>query len=1215
VIVASKTEDLKKITFHTLCKFNNKKTTPQTMICRFSNFAISAIALIVFFYSNPGNGLYAQQYAFHSYNEDVLPDLGDISTIFEDSRGIIWIGGNRGVAYYDGEHFHRFSITNGLCSNWCFEIKEAPNGEIWICTWDGISVYNPGNGELSTHPSHTYDRRRDVIFLDEESYFIAMDGGVLLFRNRGHYIIDVGMITVAHDIWFDETRNLLWVATDMNGVVAIDMSDYITIFEMKDKEKQIEYELLGDIEFRKKHSIEGDYLPSDLYVVDNDSDRTKFFQNHIRQYKFLDNTGNRIVYSISSDPENNIWARTSKGLFKLTLNNSDSDIGFKLRKTLMDYTGFLYHFDIDSDGTKYVGSTQGFYVIHENDTLHLSQESGLLSSHITYGMKDTQGVLWLAMGNRLQKLSSKSFTIITEEDYPILEEIKGGISLPDSCVIVYTLKNVLKYSNRTIEPLPIKTRPGEFIIAIYNLGQDLIIATSFALHIISEGKQKTISSDLPFAEYVFFEKDVEGRLWICRDNRVYSWDGYQLEFHQGLPEQGNPVFITFIHSASDTSLFIGTWYGFYRINSKNEGWRYYIGSISYNPDVTNPLYEYSGIPDESADYYKDHVLVSGGSGPDSALWFGTFSGGLIRILGDSIRSYGVEDGLRGKRFSGTYKDIKGNRYFFSEEGVCKITSEEVLPLDFSIQDYPEFYDMKIDSEGRTYFATSRGLLVSSDNMDFFCDLSFGFKESEVLQILTISEDDIILLQPHSITQFDPKLLSSPANEIRQPIITEIWSDSLRISVNATINLPPGQRNIRFRFSLPDYFSESRNRFSWKLSGLDQDFSPYSFKQEVIIERLPPGNYFFHLRTIDGRGRKSQISHPVKVTVPPFFYETISFKIGIGALIIILSLIGFQLRVNQLKRSKQRLENTVEKRTIQLADARDAAVEAYKRLEEAQKQLVKMAREAGMAQIAANVLHNVGNVLTRAITLTSAIGEITHNSRSQQSLKKFAEMIKPHQEKFGDFCLNDPRGKKIPEYVTQLDKAVTEENEQIYQKQTDLQQSMEHIREIISLQEEFTGKGGIEEKTRIHELIENAVHLFETSQKNDSIKIILDVENNNQAIILDRHSFLQILVNLLTNARDSILSTESGSGEIRILALLSVENKLRISITDNGQGINQENMDKIFTYGFTSKPNGHGYGLHGSANIAARFGGTLKAHSEGIGKGATFTLEIPVTIES
>ncbi|HEX5747505.1 MAG TPA: ATP-binding protein [Archangium sp.] len=68
--------------------------------------------------------------------------------------------------------------------------------------------------------------------------------------------------------------------------------------------------------------------------------------------------------------------------------------------------------------------------------------------------------------------------------------------------------------------------------------------------------------------------------------------------------------------------------------------------------------------------------------------------------------------------------------------------------------------------------------------------------------------------------------------------------------------------------------------------------------------------------------------------------------------------------------------------------------------------------------------------------------------------------------------------------------------------------------------------------------------------------------------------------------------------------------VRIQVHDNGMGIAPEMLTRIFQYGFTTREEGHGFGLHSSALAAQELGGSLTVHSEGPGHGATFTLELP-----
>jgi two-component system, LuxR family, sensor kinase FixL len=110
--------------------------------------------------------------------------------------------------------------------------------------------------------------------------------------------------------------------------------------------------------------------------------------------------------------------------------------------------------------------------------------------------------------------------------------------------------------------------------------------------------------------------------------------------------------------------------------------------------------------------------------------------------------------------------------------------------------------------------------------------------------------------------------------------------------------------------------------------------------------------------------------------------------------------------------------------------------------------------------------------------------------------------------------------------------------------------------------------------------------------------------------LDRHKLMETLTNLLGNARHALQSSP-GPRTLRVEIRPQAESRFLIEIVDSGCGISPENLPRIFTFGFSTKPGGHGFGLHASAIATAEMGGTLTAHSDGPSRGARFRLELPL----
>jgi C4-dicarboxylate-specific signal transduction histidine kinase len=142
------------------------------------------------------------------------------------------------------------------------------------------------------------------------------------------------------------------------------------------------------------------------------------------------------------------------------------------------------------------------------------------------------------------------------------------------------------------------------------------------------------------------------------------------------------------------------------------------------------------------------------------------------------------------------------------------------------------------------------------------------------------------------------------------------------------------------------------------------------------------------------------------------------------------------------------------------------------------------------------------------------------------------------------------------------------------------------------------------------LVEDALRINATSFDRHHIELVREFEKHTPTVCVDRHKVLQILINLLRNAKHAMEPKTEGSRRLSIRVAAAGPAAVKITVLDNGIGIPAENMTKIFNHGFTTKKEGHGFGLHSGANAAREMGGSLTARSEGPGKGAEFTLELP-----
>jgi PAS domain S-box-containing protein len=281
--------------------------------------------------------------------------------------------------------------------------------------------------------------------------------------------------------------------------------------------------------------------------------------------------------------------------------------------------------------------------------------------------------------------------------------------------------------------------------------------------------------------------------------------------------------------------------------------------------------------------------------------------------------------------------------------------------------------------------------------------------------------------------------------------------------------------------------------------------------------------------------------------------------------------------------------------------------AEQRLKEMHRQLVEASRLAGMAEVATNILHNVGNVLNSVNVAASCATDALRNSRVT-TLSKLAELLRQHESDWPAFATADPRGKQVPKYVAQLAACLAAENASALEELSQLQKNIDHIKDIVITQQAYAKVSGITETVEASDLVRDALYLNASSLTRRDFQVTEEFAPA-PPVAVDKHKVLGILVNLIRNAKYAC--EESGrSDKHLIVRVANGENRVKISVLDNGVGIPPENMPRIFNHGFTTRKNGHGFGLHSGALAAMELGGSLSAHSDGPGKGARFTLELP-----
>ncbi len=271
----------------------------------------------------------------------------------------------------------------------------------------------------------------------------------------------------------------------------------------------------------------------------------------------------------------------------------------------------------------------------------------------------------------------------------------------------------------------------------------------------------------------------------------------------------------------------------------------------------------------------------------------------------------------------------------------------------------------------------------------------------------------------------------------------------------------------------------------------------------------------------------------------------------------------------------------------------------------QHDLVDTARRAGMAEIATGVLHNVGNVLNSVNVSTGLLQEEVGRSVSHD-LEQLSKLLDDQGDDIDKFFATDKRAKHVPVFMQQICEGLGTERESFRDGLQNIQSHLDHIKTIVSMQQSIASSKTVVERVDLGGLVADAITFLKSSLDKYGVQVERQLEEL-PLVMVDRHRIMQILVNLIKNAQEASLDPTDARISI---GLTKSDDEIRISVVDSGMGIEPDHLTDIFGHGFTTKDQGHGFGLHSCANFANEMGGSLKAYSDGPNQGAEFVLTLP-----
>jgi signal transduction histidine kinase len=477
-------------------------------------------------------------------------------------------------------------------------------------------------------------------------------------------------------------------------------------------------------------------------------------------------------------------------------------------------------------------------------------------------------------------------------------------------------------------------------------------------------------------------------------------------------------------------------------------------------------------------------------------------------------------------------------------------------------------------------------------------------QDRLAAVMALGED---ILNRHAISNPERQQMAIYATLLKESDLDEI-TGSVQTSLHANVDFYGGSTNLQAR--VPPAFKEysvATERFiSLTTHLVDSEKIDITAKEYLAAGNKARGASFKLWRIAD-----EELDTLLQQRIEYYQHRRArSLMVAALAVLAAITLVTFITRSISGPLRQQAAELNFANTTLQaeIAERKQAEVE----LEKMHKRLLETSRQAGMAEVATGVLHNVGNVLNSLSVSVTLVGGQLRRSEIP-NLRRATAILREKNGGLAEYLTTNPKGKLLPEYLGAAADQLADEQALMVVEMDSVGRHIEHIKQIVTMQQSYAKVSGAFENLPVVSLVEDALQMNAAAFERHQVSVVRDITRDVPAVCVDRHKVLQILINLLSNAKYAMDAQNPPNKELVIQVEKSESGRVKIIIRDNGIGIAADHLVKIFTPGFTTKKDGHGFGLHSGANAAREIGGLLTVQSDGLGLGASFTLELPAAV--
>ncbi|MDZ7720679.1 MAG: two-component regulator propeller domain-containing protein [Balneolaceae bacterium] len=1104
-----------------------------------------------------------------------------VADIFQDQMGYIWVGTYSGLHRYNGLEFKIYTSTTNsksISDNFVGEIYEDDKNRLWIGTGNGIARYNKEKDnfirfQLPTESQTSSGEGNVVNTITQDSegtLWVAGGGDGLYYFNKDQKkFLPLGITNqLGITAMVIDENDVIWLATAENGLARVDIETRQVEFFTPDPSDptSIASASLTEVILDAHGNLWVGTQRSGLERVITEDENISF-KHYLHEPGNPNSLGNNNIFAMYVDRLDQLWVGNENG--GLHLYNETEDNFYRYNSD-PNTPGSLTH---NSIWTIFQDRQMRYWIGMAQSGINISDKYNSKFTHY--------------YNNSLSRYSLNNDIIRDiwgdDEDNLWIATDGGGLNYFNKGEGTFT-----HYMNDPDDPNSIGSN------AVISLNEDengnLWVGTwAGGLNILSNkeagvfttfNEMFDVDSDNYPIQSVFDFHFGEEYIWVAafQDGLVrYNRDTGNVQQFASIPTDTTTLssnLIIQIYEDSFGNIWIGSLEGLSLLRSEEK-------------DARNPVFErlYSSEEDSLsiASNSIRHIIEDS----NHNIWFAT-NNGLSKYVTekDHFINYYESDGLPVNEIRSIVEDDSGNIWLGTIDGISKFD-----PLEETFTNFDKSDGLQINEFSRySAHKTSEGELL-------FGGLA-GF----------------ILFHPDKIENnpYEPPVYLTNLKLSNQPVdITDPESPLQKnISLADTLVLSYRENVITFDFVALNYTRPEYNQYAYLMEGFEDEWNYVGSQRNATYTNLDPGEYIFRVKASNNDGIWNEEGTSITLFITPPFWQTTWFYL-LTALFIGASIFAiYRLRVRSIRERNRQLAQLVAERTEELKEKNQDLETTLEELETTKDELIEKAHKAGMADIATGVLHNVGNVLTSVNTSASLIEETARQSKLE-GLIQANLLLRKNIDNIDEFIANNPKGKNLLRYYLKLEDPLKKERQKMIRQSERLNEKIELINEIIAAQQNYASTGIHAEQVLLDEIIDNAISLQAGSIERHNLDIVKDLQASNP-VFIQRSKLIHVLINILKNAKEAMAGMDPEEKKI-VIKTWQEDDRVYLSISDTGPGIKNEHLGKIFTQGFTTKKNGHGFGLHSSANYLNEMGGSIKVHQNGKDKGATFTLNLPSSL--